>query len=175
MNALRRFADGVRAVLAATVGRVIVLALVGLIRLYQLTLSPLLPPSCRYHPSCSAYAVGALRTHGALKGPVLAAWRLARCNPWSPGGLDPVPPRGSWRPPVHPDGSPRGGATAIDGPAARSDAAPDRSASPDAPPPPRDTPPMAADTRRGIIAPRPAAASNPILLAGPSTTTGPTA
>lgn len=65
---------------------------------YQRLIAPILPPSCRYYPSCSAYAIGSLRTHGALKGFVLASWRLLRCNPWSPGGIDRVPSRGMWRP-----------------------------------------------------------------------------
>jgi len=71
--------------------RVLALPLVGLIRLYQLLASPLLPQgTCKYHPSCSAYAVEALRTHGLAKGGVLAGWRLLRCNPWSHGGVDRV-------------------------------------------------------------------------------------
>jgi uncharacterized protein len=62
---------------------------IGLVRLYQLLVAPLLPPgSCKYHPSCSEYAIDALRVHGALRGTVLATWRLARCNPWSDGGVD---------------------------------------------------------------------------------------
>ncbi|HTP52343.1 MAG TPA: membrane protein insertion efficiency factor YidD [Anaeromyxobacteraceae bacterium] len=65
--------------------------LVGLVRIYQWLVSPLLPRACRFYPSCSAYAVGALRRHGALRGSWLAARRLARCHPWHPGGLDPVP------------------------------------------------------------------------------------
>jgi len=67
------------------------LPLVGLVRVYQRLLSPLLPPSCRFYPSCSAYAVTALTRHGAAKGSWLAARRLARCHPFHPGGLDPVP------------------------------------------------------------------------------------
>ena len=71
--------------------RLLVLPLVGLIRLYQLLVSPLLPAgTCKYHPSCSAYAIEALRTHGLLRGGVLAGWRLLRCNPWSHGGVDRV-------------------------------------------------------------------------------------
>ena len=58
------------------------------IRLYQRLVSPALPRSCKYHPSCSEYAVQAIRTHGILRGMVLAAWRLLRCNPWSHGGVD---------------------------------------------------------------------------------------
>lgn len=67
------------------------LPLVGLVRVYQRLVSPLLPPSCRFYPSCSAYAVTALERHGAAKGTWLAARRLARCHPFHPGGIDPVP------------------------------------------------------------------------------------
>ena len=63
------------------------------IRGYQLFISPVLPPSCRFTPTCSAYAIEALMTHGLLKGGGLTVWRLLRCNPWSAGGYDPVPPR----------------------------------------------------------------------------------
>jgi uncharacterized protein len=63
-------------------------ALIAAIRLYQLLLSPLFPNSCKYHPSCSQYAVDALRRYGVLRGTVLAGWRLLRCNPWSRGGVD---------------------------------------------------------------------------------------
>jgi len=66
-------------------------ALVLLVRLYQVGLSPLLPPACRYYPSCSAYAVEALEKHGALRGGWLALRRIARCHPFRPGGFDPVP------------------------------------------------------------------------------------
>lgn len=107
MSALRTVVAAVRTVLGATVGRALVLLLTGLIRIYQLTVSPLMAPTCRFHPSCSRYAVEALRTHGAAKGSVLAGWRLLRCHPWTPGGLDPVPERGAWTPSIHPDGRPR--------------------------------------------------------------------
>jgi uncharacterized protein len=60
------------------------------IRLYQRFISPLFPRRCKYEPTCSAYAVEALRSYGALRGTVLAAWRLLRCNPFSHGGHDPV-------------------------------------------------------------------------------------
>jgi len=74
----------------------VVWLLSGLVRGYQLIVSPWFAPSCRYYPSCSAYAIGSLRTHGAIKGSLLAGWRLLRCNPWSAGGVDHVPARGSW-------------------------------------------------------------------------------
>lgn len=61
------------------------------VRGYQVSISPLLPASCRYFPSCSAYAVEALQRHGALKGSWLAARRILRCHPFTPGGYDPVP------------------------------------------------------------------------------------
>jgi uncharacterized protein len=60
------------------------------LRLYRRLVSPLLGPRCRYHPSCSEYAIDAVREYGVLRGLVLAAWRLLRCNPLSDGGLDPV-------------------------------------------------------------------------------------
>jgi putative membrane protein insertion efficiency factor len=62
--------------------------LVAPIRLYQRALSPALPARCKYHPSCSEYAVQAVRRYGLLRGAVLACWRLLRCNPWSHGGVD---------------------------------------------------------------------------------------
>jgi uncharacterized protein len=60
------------------------------IRLYRRAISPAMPQRCRYHPSCSAYALQAIRSYGILRGLVLAGWRLLRCNPWSHGGVDPV-------------------------------------------------------------------------------------
>ncbi|WP_424183637.1 membrane protein insertion efficiency factor YidD [Actinokineospora sp. G85] len=60
---------------------------------YRKWISPYLPPSCRFYPSCSTYAVEAITAHGALRGAWLAGRRLLRCGPWHPGGLDPVPPR----------------------------------------------------------------------------------
>jgi hypothetical protein len=63
----------------------------GLIRIYQLTISPLLGPRCKYYPSCSHYGFTAVERHGLLKGSVLAGWRILRCNPWSYGGVDDVP------------------------------------------------------------------------------------
>lgn len=66
--------------------------LTGLVRVYQWTIRPVLGPACRFHPSCSEYAVEALASHGALRGSALAIMRILRCNPWNPGGYDPVPP-----------------------------------------------------------------------------------
>lgn len=57
-------------------------------------ISRLLPPRCKYHPSCSQYCLDAVRQRGIVAGLVLAAWRVLRCNPWSLGGIDPVPERG---------------------------------------------------------------------------------
>ncbi len=60
------------------------------IRVYQRVISPALPRRCKYHPTCSAYAVQAIESYGILRGAVLATWRLLRCNPFSHGGFDPV-------------------------------------------------------------------------------------
>ena len=70
----------------------------GALRGYQRFISPALPPTCRFYPSCSAYAVGALQVHGVFRGSYLTVRRLLRCGPWHPGGLDPVPPRRRPRP-----------------------------------------------------------------------------
>ncbi|MDY6829863.1 MAG: membrane protein insertion efficiency factor YidD [Pseudomonadota bacterium] len=66
-------------------------ALLGVLGAYRYLVSPLLPPSCRYQPTCSCYAEEALRRHGVVSGSALALRRLARCHPWRPGGYDPVP------------------------------------------------------------------------------------
>jgi putative membrane protein insertion efficiency factor len=63
----------------------------GFVRAYQLLLSPLLPKSCRFHPTCSHYALEALTRHGAVRGGWLAVRRILRCHPWNDGGYDPVP------------------------------------------------------------------------------------
>lgn len=85
MNGLRRVPSGVAAGMSAV--------LVGLLRAYQYALSPMLGQRCKYYPSCSTYAIEALRVHGPVRGSGLAAWRVLRCNPFSHGGVDPVPPR----------------------------------------------------------------------------------
>ncbi|WP_460033357.1 membrane protein insertion efficiency factor YidD [Megalodesulfovibrio paquesii] len=60
---------------------------------YQTVLSPCLPRSCRFWPTCSEYAIGAVRAHGLVAGMLLGAWRILKCNPWNSGGVDPVPER----------------------------------------------------------------------------------
>ena len=71
--------------------------LIAFVRAYQVALSPLFRGCCRFEPSCSEYAIEALRVHGALKGTVLAACRLLRCHPFGSHGYDPVPAKGEWR------------------------------------------------------------------------------
>lgn len=75
-----------------TVGVPARLLLIGLIRLYRLTLGGMFGGQCRFYPSCSHYGEAAIREHGAIKGSLLTAWRLARCGPWTRGGVDHVPP-----------------------------------------------------------------------------------
>jgi putative membrane protein insertion efficiency factor len=72
---------------------VIARLLVALIGGYKRLVSPLLPPACRFVPTCSEYAAEAIEKHGPIRGVGLAVWRIARCAPWHPGGLDPVPER----------------------------------------------------------------------------------
>lgn len=111
--------------LLALVRRLPSLLLIGLVRGYQLLVSPLLGQTCRFYPSCSAYAVGSLREHGALRGTWLSVRRVGRCHPWNPGGVDPVPPaRGRdagpapERPHDHTPPAPSDGPTATSAPAA---------------------------------------------------------
>lgn len=91
-----------------TLVRLPALAAMGLVVLYQKFLSPLFPASCKFHPTCSAYAVESLRTHGLFKGTALTVARLGRCHPWQLGGINPPPPAGKWRSSVDLDGNPRG-------------------------------------------------------------------
>ncbi len=67
--------------------------LIALVRLYQIVLSPLKFPTCRFYPTCSEYFIHAVRLHGAFKGTGLGIWRILRCTPLSRGGYDPVPPK----------------------------------------------------------------------------------
>lgn len=83
-------------------------AAIALITGYQRFISPLLGPRCRFYPSCSAYALEAVRVHGALRGTRLAVWRLLRCHPFHPGGIDPVPPPRTGRQNRAADGPRRG-------------------------------------------------------------------
>ena len=73
-------------------GDVLAWPLLALLWIYRHLVSPALPPACRYHPSCSQYAVEAITVHGPFRGAWLGARRLLRCHPWAPGGPDPVPP-----------------------------------------------------------------------------------
>jgi hypothetical protein len=75
-----------------TVKKLITLPFIGLIRVYQLLISPILPSTCRYNPTCSQYSLEALKTHGLLKGSLLAIKRIGSCHPWGGAGYDPVPP-----------------------------------------------------------------------------------
>ena len=77
--------------------RVLSAPLLTLLWIYRKLISPVLPPACRYYPSCSQYAVDAVRIHGPLFGPWLAMRRLLRCHPWASGGPDPVPDPGRKR------------------------------------------------------------------------------
>jgi uncharacterized protein len=74
-----------------TMKRLLAYPLLLLIQLYRKVISPLKPPSCRFYPTCSAYALEAIRKYGALKGGIMALRRVLRCHPLNPGGFDPVP------------------------------------------------------------------------------------
>jgi len=71
--------------------KILIAPLIGLIYIYKYLISPVLPRGCRHFPSCSTYAIDALKLHGPLRGSLLAASRIARCNPWGTFGYDPVP------------------------------------------------------------------------------------
>lgn len=77
-----------------SLGTILAIPLVWAIRAYQMVISPMLAQQCRFHPTCSAYAVTALQRHGVVRGLWLAVRRLARCHPWNPGGVDHVPESG---------------------------------------------------------------------------------
>ena len=80
----------------ATFGRLLKGILVGIIRAYQILLSPRIGQVCRYYPTCSHYGLEAVKVHGAGKGSLLAAWRILRCHPWATGGIEHIPAKGSW-------------------------------------------------------------------------------
>lgn len=67
--------------------------LLGLIKFYRKYISPMTPPACRFHPTCSQYGLEAIETHGAMKGACLTVKRILKCHPFHPGGFDPVPPK----------------------------------------------------------------------------------
>ncbi len=71
--------------------------LLSLIKFYRKCISPLFPPKCKYYPTCSSYALTAIERFGAVRGSLLAAWRILRCNPWSVGGIDYVPEKFTFR------------------------------------------------------------------------------
>lgn len=75
------------------IGKLLSLAAIGLVRFYQLAISPLFPASCRYVPTCSQYTIEALQIHGFWRGSWLGLKRIARCHPWGGSGYDPVPPK----------------------------------------------------------------------------------
>jgi len=76
-----------------TIHSLLIQLLILPVKFYQYFISPLLPNSCRHQPTCSQYAIEALKVHGILKGSLLSIWRILRCNPWGTSGFDPVPPR----------------------------------------------------------------------------------
>jgi uncharacterized protein len=83
---------------SGTLARLATAVLLAPVRLYQRVISPALPRRCKYEPTCSAYAVQAIRELGPLRGAIVAAWRLARCNPFSHGGYDPLEARTLFNP-----------------------------------------------------------------------------
>ena len=93
---MTKFLASLKFVWDQTFGRLLVMALVGLIRAYQIGLSPRIGQVCRYYPSCSHYGLEAIKVHGAGKGSVLAAWRIMRCHPWAAGGVEFIPTKGTW-------------------------------------------------------------------------------
>jgi putative membrane protein insertion efficiency factor len=102
-NTLKNLTGGVKRSLQvikqlwdATFGRLLAGLLIGLIRGYQILLSPRIGQVCRYYPTCSHYGLAAIKVHGAGKGSLLAAWRVLRCHPWATGGIENVPAKGTW-------------------------------------------------------------------------------
>jgi uncharacterized protein len=89
---------------ASALSRAVRAVVVAPIVVYQRAISPALPRRCKYEPTCSRYAVDAIRSYGILRGVVLAAWRVLRCNPWSYGGYDPVQAQRVFKVRAHTDG-----------------------------------------------------------------------
>ena len=115
--------------MSVTVNQVLAAPLVLAVRVYQRFISPLTPPSCRFYPSCSSYAVTALLRFGPVRGGWLAARRIGRCHPWNPGGVDDVPLTWAARNDVRPeDFRPRDADAEAD---ADADATPDVTSGPD--------------------------------------------
>ena len=93
---MTRLISNLKSLWDKTLGRLLVAILVGLIRAYQIGLSPRLGQVCRYYPSCSHYGLEAIKVHGAGKGSLLVAWRILRCHPWATGGVEFIPAKGTW-------------------------------------------------------------------------------
>ncbi|EMI16745.1 protein containing DUF37 [Rhodopirellula maiorica SM1] len=72
-----------------TIHRWIIVVVLAPIRFYQMAISPMIGPNCRFTPTCSQYAIEAIRKYGVLRGSIKAVWRILRCHPWNPGGYDP--------------------------------------------------------------------------------------
>ncbi|MBS1898793.1 membrane protein insertion efficiency factor YidD [uncultured Microbacterium sp.] len=108
MSALPAYSRGTAHLHAADALRAVPLVprnlVLGFLTAYRAVVSPLYGDVCAYYPSCSAYAVGAVQQHGAVKGAGLSAWRILRCNPWSHGGVDDVPPHKKFRHALTPRG-----------------------------------------------------------------------
>lgn len=83
--------------LVSLTGRGLGAVMIGCVQIYRICFSPMLPPSCRHFPTCSTYAIQAIRKHGPLTGFGLTTWRLLRCHPWGAWGYDPVPEAGLWK------------------------------------------------------------------------------
>ncbi len=94
MNTPVRSIETIRRTRRRPVSRILIFP----IRLYRRFISPMIAPRCRYAPTCSAYTIEAIEVHGPIKGILLGTWRIIRCNPWSLGGVDRVPPQGHWKP-----------------------------------------------------------------------------
>ncbi|MBY6061828.1 membrane protein insertion efficiency factor YidD [Microbacterium esteraromaticum] len=101
MSALPSYASGTARFRASDLFRGLLVvprnAVLAFLVVYRAIISPLYGDVCRYYPSCSAYAVGAVQQHGAVWGAMLSAWRILRCNPWSKGGVDDVRPHAHFR------------------------------------------------------------------------------